>query len=628
MVDLSELAKLPLITKFIEGCLIDSIPAGAVPKDVMIQLPDGDGAKVPARYTGFPPGLAAGNAVSVRATPQDPIRYLIASTSGATAPKVGKKLDHVLFVSTTAPNADYPTIAAAETAASAGDIILLDAEVFTESITISKALTLMALSPQETTITTAAGDTITITDDNVVLRSLTIDNTRASGTVACITSGNDGLIAENCIVTKTAGASTNSYGIHNTGGSNWVLTDIDVTVNSGTLKYAYLADTAASSVKLVRGSYTGATEDILLNHANADFELDNADIAGEISTIAAGDISGKVHDLILVKNSSGFPSDKGEIGYLDEAGEFQFTSTAQLVATWCIVEIGNSDGFNMWVRRVGDTNVKYTTAVVAAPVKGDFLVTSASLTLAQAQTTMHPAIFAVCTANGAAGQVAVQLLTGTVTRTLTNANDTVRVFTSSDSDFTATINGAPVGAAVAYTLVSGSGDTINVLSSSQVGKIVLHNTVGGRTPTALISDTAPPVITLTANAPGDWVNGDTIQARSTTVTGALPSFPTVFLYDLDLSGFLPELVRSASFTLAHADSAPGGNFFSMIHEFNGASPSFAVGDLVSGAAAGVNAVKLSPVGIFDKKVCFAVSASGVATSGIILRIRSIDVAVP
>lgn len=537
----------------------------------------------------------------------------------------GKRFDYVLFVSTTAPDADYPTIAAAITGASAGDIILLDAETFTENITINIAITLMALSPQETTITTAAGDTITITDDNVVLRGLTIDNTRASGTIACIKSGNDGLIIENCIVTKTSGGGASSRGIHNTGGANWILTDVDVTVNSGTLKYAYLADTAASSAKLVRGSYTGVTEDILLNHASADLELDNTDIAGEISTTAADVISGKVHDLILVKNSSGFPSDKGEVGYLDEAGEFQFTTTLQLNATWCIVEIGNSDGYNMWVRRRGDTNVNYTTAVVVAPVKGDFLVTSASLTLAQAQTTMHPAIFAVCTANGAGGTVAVQLLTGTEFKPLTFSDDLLRPgLAVDDSVFTGTIATLPGGAVLTYNVVTGDENGLDAASTSHLAKLRLYNST--RSTYALISDTVvgTNTITLTANVPGDWQVGDSLTGQSQVNTGTTGG---AIFYDFEItSSAVPELTRALSLFLVIQDSGAGGAQL-QFHPWETYGVSKSVSE-VSPAAA-VASVGVVSVSLISSRFTVLWIATGVNTlTSVITRLIGVWVAVP
>lgn len=263
MVDFSDLAQLPLITKFIEGCLIDSIPAGAVPKDVMIQLPDGDGAKVSARYTGFPPGLVAADEVAVRVMSQDPIRYLITNSSGATAKSGGWPFATIRTVSTTDPDADHATIAAAITAASAGDIILLDAETWGNAI-ITKAVTLMGLDPVNTILTTTGTKTINVGANGVTLRNLTVANTGTSAH-SCIESVNDNLTIQNCIINKVAGSgSGESRGIYNSGGDDWLIDNCRVVVTDGATKYAYHADSAASSAKIIGGSYEGSTDDINL----------------------------------------------------------------------------------------------------------------------------------------------------------------------------------------------------------------------------------------------------------------------------------------------------------------------------------------------------------------------------
>lgn len=301
MTDLSNLAKLPVITKFIERCIVTDIPAGALPKDITIQLPDADGAKVPVRYTGSPPGLAVDDEVSIRATPQDTIRYVIDGTSGATAPKVGKKLAHVLFVSSTAPNADHATIAAAVSAASAGDIILLDAEMWGRA-TITKAVTLMGLDPVNTILATSDDDSsaLRLTGANgIAIRNLTLNNTGAGTTCICldITQGYDNHIIDNVIMNKTNGAPTNSYGIYNVNGTNILLNNVRVTVTTGTNRYGYFSNlTTGSSARVVGGSYEGSTDDIRLDDAQASVELNDPILENGDLNIAAGSATGKYLD--------------------------------------------------------------------------------------------------------------------------------------------------------------------------------------------------------------------------------------------------------------------------------------------------------------------------------------------
>lgn len=534
----------------------------------------------------------------------------------------GDVFEHILFVSTTAPDADYDNIPDAVSDASVDDAIWLDAETFTitSNLAVNKKLHFFGI-PGATKITLATENVSTIfnTSNGTTFFGIEIENTAEGADSACIVTNRD-IDLSQCTLTKT-GAATRGYGI-------WIFTNaitskldnVRISSTGATTNHGIKTD-SATALTISGGEYIATNNPINLNHVGSTIVVQGDPVIG-ISTTVNMDAS----NTIVTSNASGLTANFGDIGLLDEAGDYDDTATAGDNVTWCIALTDSINNAQILVKRRGNAIVNYRVAG-GAPTAGHFLVTSTAAGEADKQETMHPAVLAVATANGAAGKVAVQLLTGTATRIFTDTNDTVRLLATSDSDFTATINGAPVGADVTYTLGSGSGDTINVLSPAQVGKIVLHNTVGGRTPTALIDDCAPPVITLTAGAPGDWVHGDTIQARSTTVAGALPGVPTVFLFDLDLSGFLPELVRSAAFTFSHEDNAPSAAVFSMIHEFNG-SPSFGVGDVVQCSINNINALKLSVINIFDKTICFAVSASGASTSGILIRIRSIDVAVP
>lgn len=169
----------------------------------------------------------------------------------------------IITVSTTDPDADYSTIAAANTAASAGDIILLDAETWGNAI-ITKAVTLMGLDPVNTILTTTGTKTINVGANGVTLRNLTAANTGTSAH-SCIESVNDNLTIQNCIVNKVSGSgSGESRGIYNSGGDNWIIDNCRVTVTDGATKYGYHADSAASSAKIIGGSFDGSTDDINL----------------------------------------------------------------------------------------------------------------------------------------------------------------------------------------------------------------------------------------------------------------------------------------------------------------------------------------------------------------------------
>jgi hypothetical protein len=100
----------------------------------------------------------------------------------------------------------------------------------------------------------------------------------------------------------------------------------------------------------------------------------------------------------------------------------------------------------------------------------------------------------------------------------TAANDIFRCDLCGTSQWTGTINGAPSGAVVTYTHVSGRKNTLVPQSTSQLGKQRLYNTTRG-THALISTSNGSSTITLTANAPAGWQSGDTITTVSTTVVG-------------------------------------------------------------------------------------------------------------
>lgn len=120
--------------------------------------------------------------------------------------------------------------------------------------------------------------------------------------------------------------------------------------------------------------------------------------------------------------------------------------------------------------------------------------------------------------------------------TKTNSSDILRYDSLSSLDFVATINGTPSGTSVVYNAPSsGDEENLNVFNSSQLCKMLLHNTTRGDS--ALISDvnTGTNTITLTTTAPGAWANGDTITIRSQVNTGT-PLGGAIYFCDLEWVG--------------------------------------------------------------------------------------------
>ncbi|GIK36578.1 MAG: hypothetical protein BroJett011_04110 [Chloroflexota bacterium] len=190
----------------IEGCKVVQIPAGTTPKNILVQLPGDDGARVLARWSGSPPGLAVDDYVEVRKKPRGRSQYAVIGTSagtgtaqvilasviealgdlivgeGAGAPArlpagsdgqvltadsgeaLGVKwgpgggggwpFDHELTVDQTNTDADHPTILAAHTAAAADDVLTLGPASYAEAaVTISKNVSVQGRNRRRTLIT-------------------------------------------------------------------------------------------------------------------------------------------------------------------------------------------------------------------------------------------------------------------------------------------------------------------------------------------------------------------------------------------------------------------------------------------------------------------------------------------
>jgi hypothetical protein len=117
--------------------------------------------------------------------------------------------------------------------------------------------------------------------------------------------------------------------------------------------------------------------------------------------------------------------------------------------------------------------------------------------------------------NGGDGAQVSFLNLSNLPASVSNTNDIYRCDGCAASGWTGTINGTPSGATVTYTHVSGSKNTLVPQSTTLLGKQRLYNTTRGTY--ALISNSnGSSTITLTANAPAGWVNGDTITTISPT----------------------------------------------------------------------------------------------------------------
>jgi hypothetical protein len=101
---------------------------------------------------------------------------------------------------------------------------------------------------------------------------------------------------------------------------------------------------------------------------------------------------------------------------------------------------------------------------------------------------------------------------------IANQYDIFGIASTGGAGWTGTINGAPSGPTVTYTHVSGYKNSLVPAATTQLGKQRLYNLTRGTS--ALISTSnGSSTITLTANAPAGWANGDSITTLSRTVSG-------------------------------------------------------------------------------------------------------------
>jgi hypothetical protein len=127
----------------------------------------------------------------------------------------------------------------------------------------------------------------------------------------------------------------------------------------------------------------------------------------------------------------------------------------------------------------------------------------------------NPGVIAQATAADSGGTVACLLLPNRKQQTYTAtlpyfANDTV---SGSILGWDATINGAPSGTTVNYTMGTGN-ESAAEFDTGTIMKWVLRNTTRGNDALVDTINTTTNVITLVDTVPGDWASGDVITIES------------------------------------------------------------------------------------------------------------------
>lgn len=204
----------------------------------------------------------------------------------------GWPYDDIITVDPTNANADHTTLAAAISAANAGQTVLFDGSH--GDITLNKAITLQGINPETSII-----NSLTISTTGTV-RNFQVYNTDTNANNYAVTF-NAAINAENIKASAIgAGSGGNNSGWRQTGGSGAILKNCQgIGSGNDTNNYGFLADTAASSVTIEHGKYDGQPDgtfeaDIVLNHSSAVVSAVRPILANDNLSILAGTIDGEV----------------------------------------------------------------------------------------------------------------------------------------------------------------------------------------------------------------------------------------------------------------------------------------------------------------------------------------------
>lgn len=353
-----------------------------------------------------------------------------------------------------------------------------------------------------------------------------------------------------------------------------------------------------------------------------DFEVGAADEAH----LTAYGLSAQNH-AFRVTNSSGGAVVAGDVGYLDASGEYVETTTAYANLAWCVVVKGGADTADIYVANRGQATVTLDGNCSA----GDLLYTSTTAGQATTLTYPRPELFAVAlTANGAgAGGTCSALL---LCHTLPVAAVSTTTFYAknsnhSGSDFVATLNGAPVGAAVVYNAPSSGNEEFIEPFATLLTKMRLYNSTRGTY--AKISSVNLGTNTITVSDAADvaaWQNGDTITVRSQTNTG---SVGTDYFVDLELddTAVFPTLTRSIILSGTFRDSAAASQRL-IFHPWETYVATKEFNFREQGANIAYEAIG-PDIPLIQRRMTFLCQASGVSTvNAMNFNVRGYNLAVP
>jgi hypothetical protein len=322
------------------------------------------------------------------------------------------------------------------------------------------------------------------------------------------------------------------------------------------------------------------------------------------------------------KNTSGATATAGDIGYINEAGEYKTTTTAGAIVTWAYVVTGGANNADITIASAGRRTINYTGS---APAAGDYLTTSTVAGKALAQAYVSPAIMAVCLAAGSGGTVQALLLCNRIETGVFNSNQLLSVAASSDSAFSSTINGTP-GATLVYNAPTGNENSIVPVAAGELAALVLWNTSKTPDEYALIQATVIGTNTITpVTAISGWANTEAIQVNSTTVTGTLGG-ATFFDVQIKDTTVIPALATAVIFEATANDTGGASQFF--VHPYGEGVVANAKTQTVTSQVASLSNRKYTKVSLNQRRFCVGFDATGAGTMTIACRLLGYVVAAP
>lgn len=323
------------------------------------------------------------------------------------------------------------------------------------------------------------------------------------------------------------------------------------------------------------------------------------------------------------KNTSGGAASRGNVGYIDEAGEYKTTTTAYLDAAWCVILVGGANNADIyWAKRGrpivtlnGNCNV------------GDFLYTSTTAGQAQPQSYSRPELFAVAlTANaaGAGGTCEALLLCETTPRNVVSNNYILRTSVAvGDTDWNGTIATLPGGAVLTYNHVSGDENVLIPYGATTLAKLRLYNSTRGTYGLIQASVAGTNTITLTAAVPGGWQVGDTITIRSQV---NLNVDAGAYFLDWEItSSEIPVLARSIDVDLWSLDTTAAATR-AILHTWEAYSATKRV--IAQGTVINRDVFRYGTVNLFQRRFTYRCSSNAAADRTYYLSIQKVNVATP